>query len=135
MRLSDVCGVDLPTAALEKMKKNELKYPVGKSFGRADKYIYLEQQELHQGSENASSSKRKLKEEEEEEIKSSSCSDNDETEGSEENLNEKNQQNQEASEANPPPHQTRIENNSSLEPSNGGRLVFNNCSHFTINLN
>ncbi|KAG2374170.1 hypothetical protein C9374_011007 [Naegleria lovaniensis] len=46
LRLSDVCGVDLPTAALDKMKKNELKYPVGRSLGRADKYTtYMDQQQ------------------------------------------------------------------------------------------
>ncbi|EFC45226.1 predicted protein, partial [Naegleria gruberi] len=30
LRLSDLCGVNLPEVAFEKMKKNALKYPVGK---------------------------------------------------------------------------------------------------------
>lgn len=38
IRLADICGVDLPTAAIRKMQLNGRKYPVEKARGRADKY-------------------------------------------------------------------------------------------------
>ena len=41
LELSDVLGIDLIKAAEEKMKKNELKYPVEKAKGNAKKYTEL----------------------------------------------------------------------------------------------
>lgn len=38
LRLSDVTGVDLATAALKKMELNRKKYPADKCKGRSDKY-------------------------------------------------------------------------------------------------
>ena len=38
LRLADVCGVDLAAALEEKVRLAGLKYPVEKSYGRADKY-------------------------------------------------------------------------------------------------
>lgn len=38
IRLSDTCGIDLPAAALRKMKKNAEKYPADKCRGKSDKY-------------------------------------------------------------------------------------------------
>ena len=38
VRLSDRCGVDLASAALDKMDKNRKKYPVELAKGRSDKY-------------------------------------------------------------------------------------------------
>jgi hypothetical protein len=38
VRLADRCGVDLPAAALAKMKKNAAKYPADRARGRSDKY-------------------------------------------------------------------------------------------------
>ncbi|PSC76378.1 dCTP pyrophosphatase 1-like [Micractinium conductrix] len=41
IRLADACGVDLPAAALSKMKANGVKYPVERAFGTAAKYTQL----------------------------------------------------------------------------------------------
>lgn len=41
LEMSDVLGIDLIKAADEKMKKNELKYPVEKAKGNAKKYTEL----------------------------------------------------------------------------------------------
>ncbi len=41
INLSEVLGVDLLSAAREKLKKNGLKYPVDKSRGNAKKYTEL----------------------------------------------------------------------------------------------
>ena len=38
LRLADVCGVDLSSALEEKVQLAALKYPIDRSFGRADKY-------------------------------------------------------------------------------------------------
>ena len=38
VRLSDLCGVDLPAAAQRKMRKNAAKYPASLSRGRSDNY-------------------------------------------------------------------------------------------------
>lgn len=38
LRLSDVCGVDLAASLREKVGLAAIKYPVEKSYGRADKY-------------------------------------------------------------------------------------------------
>ncbi|WP_422926334.1 nucleotide pyrophosphohydrolase [Singulisphaera sp. PoT] len=38
LRLGDVCGVDLSSALHEKLALAALKYPIDKSYGRADKY-------------------------------------------------------------------------------------------------
>jgi dCTP diphosphatase len=38
LRLSDVCGIDLASSLLEKVKLAALKYPVEKAYGRPDKY-------------------------------------------------------------------------------------------------
>jgi len=38
LRLSDLCEVDLPTVALEKLKKNAKKYPADKVYGSCKKY-------------------------------------------------------------------------------------------------
>jgi dCTP diphosphatase len=38
VRLADRCGVNLPLAAIDKMKKNAAKYPADKAKGRSDKY-------------------------------------------------------------------------------------------------
>ena len=38
IRLSDKCGIDLASAAQDKIKKNEIKYPVDKCKGSSDKY-------------------------------------------------------------------------------------------------
>mmetsp|Transcript_32165 Transcript_32165/g.70176 ORF Transcript_32165/g.70176 Transcript_32165/m.70176 type:complete len:340 (-) Transcript_32165:410-1429(-) len=38
MRLADVCGIDLPSAALDKITKNEKKYPADKCRGSSAKY-------------------------------------------------------------------------------------------------
>jgi NTP pyrophosphatase (non-canonical NTP hydrolase) len=40
--LADRLGIDLSVAANEKISENEIKYPVQKSRGRADKYLDLE---------------------------------------------------------------------------------------------
>ncbi|KAJ6225890.1 hypothetical protein RDWZM_004435 [Blomia tropicalis] len=37
-RLADRCHIDLPKAVLDKMKKNEEKYPIDKVFGSSKKY-------------------------------------------------------------------------------------------------
>lgn len=43
VRLSDLSGVDLPSAALRKMTLNRAKYPADKARGRSDKYtLYAE---------------------------------------------------------------------------------------------
>lgn len=43
LRLSDICGVDLPAAAIRKMELNRRKYPADKARGRSDKYTaYME---------------------------------------------------------------------------------------------
>jgi dCTP diphosphatase len=41
IRLADKLGVDLPNAAIEKMKKNAAKYPIDKSRGSSKKYSDL----------------------------------------------------------------------------------------------
>jgi len=41
LMLSDLYGFDLKTILNDKIDKNELKYPVKKSFGRSDKYNKL----------------------------------------------------------------------------------------------
>jgi len=38
LRLSDLCKIDLPLAALRKVEKNKAKYPVDRCKGRSDKY-------------------------------------------------------------------------------------------------
>ncbi len=38
LRLADVCGVDLASSLEEKVRLAALKYPVDRSYGRADKY-------------------------------------------------------------------------------------------------
>eukprot|EP00889_Picochlorum_renovo_P003731 jgi/Picre1/30761/NNA_006122.t1 len=38
IRLSDRCGVDLGAAAVDKMRKNAIKYPAKECKGRSDKY-------------------------------------------------------------------------------------------------
>lgn len=38
LRLSDLCKIDLPLAALRKVGKNKAKYPVDRCKGRSDKY-------------------------------------------------------------------------------------------------
>jgi len=38
VRLSDLCGIDLPAAALRKVERNKAKYPVDRCKGRSDKY-------------------------------------------------------------------------------------------------
>ena len=38
IRLSDRCGVDLGAAAVDKMRKNAIKYPAKECQGRSDKY-------------------------------------------------------------------------------------------------
>ena len=42
MRLADRCGVDLAAASLDKMAKNQRKYPADRAFGRSDKYTAYE---------------------------------------------------------------------------------------------
>jgi dCTP diphosphatase len=41
LRLSDVCGVDLEQALLEKTELNETRYPVELAKGSAQKYTQL----------------------------------------------------------------------------------------------
>ncbi len=41
IRLADKLGVDLPNAAIEKMKTNAAKYPIDKSRGSSKKYTDL----------------------------------------------------------------------------------------------
>ena len=38
IRLADVCGIDLPRAATEKLEKNRLKYPAEQCYGSSAKY-------------------------------------------------------------------------------------------------
>jgi len=38
VRLSDLCNIDLPAAALRKVERNKAKYPVDRCKGRSDKY-------------------------------------------------------------------------------------------------
>ena len=38
VRLSDLCNIDLPAAALRKVERNKAKYPVDRCRGRSDKY-------------------------------------------------------------------------------------------------
>jgi dCTP diphosphatase len=38
VRLSDLCKIDLPAAALRKVERNKAKYPVDRCKGRSDKY-------------------------------------------------------------------------------------------------
>ena len=38
LRLADRCRVDLPTAVVQKLAKNEAKYPIDKVFGSSKKY-------------------------------------------------------------------------------------------------
>ena len=38
IRLADRCRVDLPTAVVQKMAKNEAKYPTDKVYGSSKKY-------------------------------------------------------------------------------------------------
>ena len=38
VRLADLCGVDLPAAALRKMRRNAEKYPAERCRGKSDKY-------------------------------------------------------------------------------------------------
>ena len=45
VRLSDVCGVDLPAAALRKIEKNRAKYPADRCRGSSAKYTVYEQQQ------------------------------------------------------------------------------------------
>lgn len=51
IRLSDRCGIDLPTAVLQKFEKNAKKYPAEKCFGKSDKYTAY--QEMKANSELA----------------------------------------------------------------------------------
>ena len=39
--MADVCGLDMDEIVLEKIKKNEEKYPVEKAYGRREKYTEL----------------------------------------------------------------------------------------------
>ena len=39
--LADVCELDLDEIILEKVSKNDIKYPVEKAFGKKDKYNQL----------------------------------------------------------------------------------------------
>lgn len=53
LRLADICDVNLGEAALRKLKKNALKYPVERCMGSSDKYtVYKEDEarnaELHE---------------------------------------------------------------------------------------
>ena len=41
LRFADVTGIDLAQAALDKLARNELRYPVDKSRGNASKYDQL----------------------------------------------------------------------------------------------
>lgn len=41
VRLADRCEIDLGAAVVEKMKKNDAKYPVDKAFGSSKKYTEL----------------------------------------------------------------------------------------------
>lgn len=41
VRLADRCKIDLSQAVLEKLKQNELKYPVDKAYGSSKKYNEL----------------------------------------------------------------------------------------------
>ena len=46
VRLADRCNVDLPTAVLNKMQLNAIKYPAGKVRGQSKKYTaYSEKNE------------------------------------------------------------------------------------------
>ena len=38
LRLADVCGIDLASSLREKLDLAAIKYPIDRSFGRADKY-------------------------------------------------------------------------------------------------
>lgn len=38
VRLSQLCHIDLPRAALEKIEHNRLKYPIDKVYGSSKKY-------------------------------------------------------------------------------------------------
>lgn len=42
IRLSDVCGIDLPRAASEKLEKNRSKYPAERCHGSSAKYTAYE---------------------------------------------------------------------------------------------
>ena len=39
--MADACGLDMDEIVLEKIKKNEEKYPVEKAYGRREKYMEL----------------------------------------------------------------------------------------------
>lgn len=39
--MADVCGLDMDEIVLDKIKKNNEKYPVEKAYGRKDKYDQL----------------------------------------------------------------------------------------------
>eukprot|EP00252_Welwitschia_mirabilis_P027975 TRINITY_DN9860_c0_g1_i2.p1 TRINITY_DN9860_c0_g1~~TRINITY_DN9860_c0_g1_i2.p1 ORF type:complete len:137 (-),score=27.52 TRINITY_DN9860_c0_g1_i2:190-600(-) len=45
VRLADICGVDLGEAALRKVKKNSLKYPVEQCKGSSEKYTHYVNEE------------------------------------------------------------------------------------------
>jgi dCTP diphosphatase len=49
VRLSDLCGVDLPSAAVAKMDGNRRKYPVDRARGRSDKYTAYSEEEAGGG--------------------------------------------------------------------------------------
>lgn len=57
LRLSDLCGVDLPSAAIRKMGLNRAKYPADKARGRSDKYTaYIEDKSAAQAAADSASS-------------------------------------------------------------------------------
>ena len=52
IRLADKCHIDLPTAALEKIKLNEKKYPADRVYGKSHKYTAYESDHKLNGDNN-----------------------------------------------------------------------------------
>ncbi|MCO5572557.1 hypothetical protein L7F22_026312 [Adiantum nelumboides] len=66
VRLADICDVNLGEAALRKLKKNALKYPVERCKGSSNKYsLYKEDDQVESNGENHELEKEEILEEEE----------------------------------------------------------------------
>ena len=57
IRLSDQCGIDLASAAIDKMEKNARKYPAEQCKGSSDKYTtYVQLKKQHNSSSSDNNS-------------------------------------------------------------------------------
>ena len=52
VRLADRCHINLPSAALEKIKHNEKKYPADKVYGKSHKYTAYQNENNANGTSN-----------------------------------------------------------------------------------